>query len=77
MDTRREFLDILQDYIDFPVDKIETDAPLKAASGIDSFSFIEIIASVEEHFGITIPNCDLAGFRRIDDIIAYIAKKTA
>lgn len=75
MDVRKEFLDILQDYIDFPVSEIQTELPFKAVSGVDSFIFIEMITAVEEHFHLRIPNADLLQLRSIDDIIAYIEKK--
>ena len=77
MNTKQEFLEILQDYIEFPVEEIHTDEPFKAAAGVDSFVFIEMISSVEDHFGIRIPNCDLVNFKTIDDIVGYIEKKAA
>ncbi|MCR5071923.1 MAG: acyl carrier protein [Bacteroidales bacterium] len=77
MDVKKEFLNILQDYVEFPVEEVNTEEAFKAASGIDSFVFIEIIARIEEHFGISIPNSDLKGFSTIDDIINYIAAKVA
>ena len=72
MDVKKEFLGILQDYVDFPVEEVDTEAAFKAASGIDSFVFIEMIAAIEDHFGITIPNADLKRFNTISDIIRYI-----
>lgn len=75
MDIKREFLEILQDYVDFPVEEIKTDMPFKAASGVDSFMLIEMISSVEEHFGIAIPNRDIVNLKSVDDIVAYIEKK--
>ena len=63
MDVKKEFLGILQDYVDFPVEEVDTEAAFKAASGIDS---------IEDHFGITIPNADLKSFNTISDIIRYI-----
>ncbi len=77
MNVKKEFLDILQDYVDFPVEEIHTDEPFKAASGVDSFVFIEMISSVEEHFGIRIPNSDLVAFKTVDDIVGYIERKAA
>ncbi|MBR3653281.1 MAG: acyl carrier protein [Bacteroidales bacterium] len=77
MDVKKEFLDILQDYVDFPVEEVNTEEAFKAASGIDSFVFIEMIAAVEDRFGIRIPNSDLKGFSTIDDIIRYIEAKVA
>ena len=72
MDVKKEFLDILQDYVEFPVEEVNTDEAFKAASGIDSFVFIEMIAQIESHFGISIPNSDLKSFNTISDIIRYI-----
>ena len=77
MNVKKEFLDILQDYVDFPVSEIHTDEPFKAASGVDSFVFIEMISSVEDHFGIRIPNSDLIDFKTVDDIVGYIERKAA
>ena len=72
MNVKKEFLAILQDYVDFPVEEVNTEEAFKAASGIDSFVFIEMIAAIEDHFGISIPNADLKSFNTISDIIRYI-----
>ncbi len=77
MNVRQEFLDILQDYIDFPVSEIPSDKPFKASAGVDSFVFIEMISAMEDHFHISIPNSDLLNFRTLDDIILYIEGKTS
>ncbi len=77
MNAKQEFLDILQDYVDFPVNEIHTDEPFKASSGVDSFVFIEMISAVEDHFGIRIPNGDLIDFKTVDDIVGYIERKAA
>lgn len=77
MNVRKEFLDILQDYVDFPVSEIQTDQPFKATSGVDSFIFIEMMSAMEEHFHIVIPNADLLSLKTLDDMIAYIEKKAA
>jgi len=77
MDVKKEFLAILQDYVDFPVEEVNTEEAFKAASGIDSFVFIEMIAAIEDHFGISIPNADLKSFNTISDIIRYIETRVA
>ena len=77
MDIKRDFLSILQDYVDFPVEEIETSEPFKAVSGIDSFVMMEIVNSIEEHFSIAIPNNDLVHFRSVDDIVGYIGRRLA
>ena len=76
-EVKKVFLDILQDYVEFPVADVDTTQAFKSASGVDSYVFIELIAAVEDRFGIRIPNNDMRDFNTIDDIINYIAAKTA
>ena len=47
MNTKTQFLNILQAYVDFPTEEIPTDKPFKAVAGIDSFMLIELISSIE------------------------------
>ena len=75
MSAKTDILSILQDYIEAPVEEIATDMPFKAVASIDSFMLIELIATIEDHFGVTISNTDLVGFNTIDDIVAYVESK--
>ena len=75
MNAKTDILNILQDYIEAPVEEIATDMPFKAVASIDSFMLIELIATIEDHFGVTISNTDLGGFNTIDDIVAYVESK--
>lgn len=77
MQIKDDFLGILQDYVDFPVEEIITDMPFKAASGVDSYMMIEIIAAVEDHFGIKIPNRDIMQLKTVDDMVGYIQMRIA
>lgn len=72
MDTKIQLLDIIQDYVDCPVEEIGTDEAFKATVGVDSFIFIEMVGSIEDRFGISIPNSDLKKFNTLNDIITYI-----
>ena len=77
MDVKKEFLGILQDYVDFPVEEVVTDVPFKVASGVDSFMLMELVGALEDHFGISIPKRDLMGLKTADDMIGYIEKRIA
>ena len=77
MQIKDDFLGILQDYIDFPVEEIVTDMPFKAASDVDSYMMIEMIAAVEDHFGIKIPNRDIMQLKTVDDMVGYIRMRLA
>ena len=73
MDIRKELLEILQDYVEVPVEQINTSGSFREEGAVDSFVFIEMVSAIEEHFGISIPNADLISFRSIDDIVAYLS----
>ena len=77
MDIRKELLDILQDYVEVPVEEINTAGSCREEGAVDSFVFIEMVSAIEEHFGISIPNADLIDFRSIDDIVAYLSRRLA
>ena len=72
MDIRKELLEILQDYVEVPIEQINTSGSFREEGAVDSFVFIEMVSAIEEHFGISIPNADLIGFRSIDDIVSYL-----
>ena len=77
MDIKKELLDILQDYVEVPIEEIDTAGSFREEGAVDSFVFIEMVSAIEEHFGISIPNADLIGFRSIDDIIAYLTGRVS
>lgn len=72
MDTKAEILAILADYVDTPVDDIDTSAGFKFSTGLDSFVLFSFVSAIEEHFGTTIPNEVLHTINTLDDIISYI-----
>ncbi|MCQ2074499.1 MAG: acyl carrier protein [Bacteroidaceae bacterium] len=71
MDVKEELLDIVTEYIDTPKDRIDTSVGLKFI-GLNSFVTLSMVAEIEEHFGISIPDNKLPEFSTLDDIIGYI-----
>lgn len=74
MDIKEELFEILQDYIDVPSEEIDLDESLKMASGLNSFVFLSMVSTIEEHFGVQIPNDKLVEFKTLNDIIRWIEK---
>lgn len=72
MDIKEELFEILQDYIDVPSEEIDLDESLKMASGLNSFVFLSMVSTIEEHFGVQIPNDKLVEFKTLNDIIRWI-----
>ena len=77
MDIKAQLIEIVQDYIDFPASEIAPDVPLKTVAALDSFVLIELIASIEDRFCISIPNEDVKDFKTLNDMIKYLEKKLA
>lgn len=77
MDIKGQLIEIIQDYIDFPASEIDPQVPLKTVAALDSFVLIELIASIEDRFCISIPNEDVKGFKTLNDMIEYLEKKLA
>lgn len=60
----------------FKVDesKITLDSDLKNDLHADSIDFIQVLMTVEEQYGITIPDEALATFVKVSDIVEYLQK---
>lgn len=56
-------------------ESITLDTRIKEDLGADSLDILQIVMTVEEEYGITIPDDDLAGFETVGDIVAYFEKE--
>jgi len=72
MDTKEKLLEILSEFIEIDIEKVDTSASFKLSTGLDSFGLLALVAAIEEQFEIAIPNEELLKFKCLDDIIAYI-----
>ena len=77
MEIKEKLIEIIQDYIDFPASEIDPDVPLRMVAALDSFVLIELISSIEDRFGISIPNEDIKGFKTLNDMINYLQKRVS
>ena len=74
MDVKKELLEIVAEYIDSHASEIDTSTGLKFI-GLNSFVTFSLIAAVEEHFCISIPDRKLKEFQTLDDIISFIEQE--
>ncbi|WP_138205252.1 acyl carrier protein [Haloimpatiens lingqiaonensis] len=44
--------------------------------GVDSLEIFEIVMSLEDEFGIEIPNEDIEDMKTVGDIVKYVESKT-
>ena len=59
-----------------PIETITADKRLKEDLGADSLDVVEMMMSLEEAYGITIPDEELMKMQTIDDVAVYIFNAT-
>jgi acyl carrier protein len=72
MSVKERLLAIISEFTDVPADSIDTSLSFKLSVQIDSFGLLTMMNTIEDEFGIEIPEASLKKFRTIDDIISYI-----
>lgn len=63
---------IILEYIDVDESAITSQTNLVCDMGVDSFSLISMMSSIEEEFNIHIPDGALVDFRTVSDVVNYI-----
>ena len=67
---------ILSEQLDIDENSITPDSLLVEDLGADSLDAIDIVMSVEDEFGIEIPDEDVENISTIGDIVDYIDSKS-
>lgn len=64
--------EIIANQLGIDVDKIADDAAIIDDLGADSLDVVEMLLSIEETLGVTVPDEDAANLKTVSDIIEYI-----
>jgi acyl carrier protein len=72
MDTRDKLITIVKEQLGVEESDIKYEASFVDDLGADSLDTVEIIMSIEEEFGIEIPEEDAAKAKTVGDVINYI-----
>lgn len=67
--------EFLAEQFEVSVDSINADTNLVDDLGADSLDVVELIMSVEDEFGISVPDEDAAGLTTVGKIVEYIEKQ--
>ena len=70
-----KIIDILARQMQADRAKITEDTHIMDDLGADSIDVVEILMAIEEAFGVTVPDEDIANMRTPGDIRAYIIEK--
>ncbi len=64
--------EILVDQLDVEKDKVTMEASIIDDLGADSLDVVDLIMSLEEEFGIEIPDDQVENMKTVGDIVKYI-----
>lgn len=64
--------DLLANELDIDVEKISMESFIKGDLGADSIDILQLLMTLEEENGITIPDEKLATFNTVGDIVNYL-----
>ncbi len=67
--------DIIVRYAEVEPDEIKGETKLVEELGLTSFAVMSMMGDIEEEFGITVVEEELADISTVDDVIEYIKKK--
>lgn len=67
-----EVAEILVDQLDVEKDKVTMEASIIDDLGADSLDVVDLIMSLEEEFGIEIPDDQVENMKTVGDIVKYI-----
>ena len=68
------FAETLEEFSGIHADEVVPEAHLADDLDIDSLSLIEIVVSVQDKFGIEIPDNDLKYLKTVSDVVGYVQR---
>ena len=64
--------DILSEQLRLDPDKITPDAEIIADLGADSLDVLQLLMTIEDEYGVKIPDEELENFHTVGDIVEYV-----
>lgn len=71
LDTIRN---IICDFVEIEPEEITENSILRTEVGLNSLDYVSVAQELEKEYNITIQNRDLATFKTVGDLMAYIEK---
>lgn len=73
--TIEKVKDIIAKQLSVKAEEIKNDSNIAEELGADSLDLVEILMSLEDEFGISIPDEAIPQIKTINDVVAFIEKK--
>ncbi len=65
-------VEIIANQLQMDTDMIDGSSKIMEDLGADSLDVVEMLMSMEESFGITVPDEDIEELITVDDVVAYV-----
>ena len=72
MEMKEKVTEIIANQLSVSADKIKGDTNIAEELGADSLDLVEILMSLEDEFGISIPDEAIPNIKTINDIVDFI-----
>ncbi len=67
-----QIIAIILDQLHCDADTATESALLAEDLGADSLDLVEILMTIEENFGVVVPDEDIPSFKTVGDIVSYV-----
>ena len=65
---------LLKDYTDVPANEITAESDFVLDLHIDSVDMVAMVMTVEDEFGVQVPDSALSELRTVGDVVRYLEK---
>lgn len=63
---------ILAEQFDVEEDKVTADTDLQADLGADSLDVVDLLMSIEDEFGVEVPDDEIENIKTVGSLVSYI-----
>lgn len=67
--------DVIVEELEVAAEEVTPEASFIDDLGADSLDLFEMVMSIEDEFGVSIPNEELSGIKTVQDVLDYAAKQ--
>ena len=68
--------EIICDQLDLEEDKVTMDSDIMEDFEADSLDVVDLVMSIEDEFGLDVPDDQIENFRTVGDVVRYIEENS-
>ncbi len=76
MDTFERIRELLSEQLDIDEDKITMDSDILEDFEADSLDVVDMVMTLEDEFGVEIPDEDIENFHTVGDVVRFVEDNT-